>query len=355
MTNRVNLQIMRMVVPDDKPLKDSRIHPIKKNERESYLEAAEFINNSNIEVVNLQHEFGIFGGTWGSYVLDFMVNVRKPIVTVLHSLVPNQSGERLEVFKKICELSEKVIVMVPLRSKMMEEKYDLEYSDKVIYIPHGVPNIEGMSKEYSKKRLGLIGRYVMLSFGLISSGKGFEYAIDAVPDIIKHHHNFVYVIIGRTHPKVKKVEGDAYLNKLKERVRKLGLQNHVRFIGKFFQSEQELSRCILVGDIFVAPYLAKNQISSGTLVYAKAHKMCIITTSFTHAKHEISERHGYLVKHKNSKMIVKAVNSLLDNPSRMKAMQENAYRSVKVKQWPKVAARYLELFREVISEQSGNP
>lgn len=346
----INTYIVRITVPGDKKIKGKNVYQINKRSRKSYLEAAEFINKSDIHVVNIQHEFGIFGGTWGKYVLDFMKRVKKPIVTVLHTLEPNQTGERAKVFKEICRLSKRVIVLMPLSSKIMERKYQIDDSKKVVFIPHGVPKVDEMSKEYAKKRLGLIGKYVMVSFGLISSGKGFQYAIDAVPDIIKRHENFVYVIIGQTHPNVKKVEGDAYLNMLKERVRKLGLQNHVSFIEKFFPSEQELSQHILAGDIFVAPYLAKNQISSGTLVYAMAHKMCIITTAFIHAKHEINGKIGFLVKHKNSKMIAKVVNSLLDNPSKMKAMQENAYERVKDRQWPNIAAKYLELFRNVLSD-----
>lgn len=345
--DRVNVHIMRMVIPDDVPVKNSRIHPIKKNKRESYLKAAEFINNSNIDVVVVQHEFGIFGGSWGRYILDFMVNVRRPIVTVLHTLEPNQTGERAEVFRKICKLSDKVIIMVPLSSKVMEQKYDLDYSDKMIYIPHGVPSIEGTSKDHAKKRLKLQGKNVMISFGLIRSGKGFEYAIDALSNIVKKHTDFTYLIIGQTHPNVKKVEGDKYLNMLKERVHELGLEKHVRFIEKFFLSEEEFSRYLVAGDIFIAPYLAKNQISSGTLVYAMAHRMCVVTTPFTHAKHEITGKIGYLVKHQNSTMIGNAVNELLDNPAKMKRMQEYAYRRVKERQWPNISKRYLNIFREV--------
>lgn len=345
----VNVHIIRMVIPSDKRV-NKKVYPIKKQEREDYLEAAEFINNSNIDVVNLQHEFGIFGGNWGRYILDFMVNVNKPIVTVLHTLEPNQSGERLEVFRKICKLSEKVIVMVPLSSRVMEEKYGIEESDKFIYIPHGVPSIEGASKEKAKKRLNLQGKHVMISFGLISSGKGFEYAIDALPSIVKKHKNFIYLIIGQTHPNVKKVEGDKYLNMLKSRVQKLGLKKHVRFIEKFFLSEEEFSRVLVAGDIFMAPYLAKHQISSGALVYAMAHKMCIVTTPFTHAKHEITKDIGYLVKHQNSRMIAETVNQILDNPERMERMQENAYKRVRERQWPNIAKIYLQIFREAAKQ-----
>ncbi len=343
----IHVDIMRMIIPDDIHVKNTRIHPIKKNERESYIEAAEFINSSTIDVAVVQHEFGIFGGSWGRYILDFMVNVKKPIVTVLHTLEPNQSGERVEVFRKLCKLSEKVIVMVPLSSKVMEQKYDLGDNDKVIYIPHGIPSIAGMSKDDAKKRLGLQGKHAMISFGLISSGKGFEYAINAMSDVVTKHRNFVYLIIGQTHPNVKKIEGDRYLNMLKKKVRELGLQKHIRFIEKFFLSEEEFSRYLVAGDIFIAPYLAKNQISSGALVYAMAHKMCVVTTPFTHAKHEITGKIGYLVKHQNSKMIGKAVNELLDNPARMKKMQEYAYRRIKERQWPNIAKRYLQIFRNV--------
>lgn len=342
-----NISVLRMVIPTDRPPKSDGIdvHPIKKQERDSYLEAAEYINSSNVDVVNVQHEFGIFGGSWGRYILDFMVNVRKPIVTVLHTLEPDQSGERAEVFKKICRLSEKVIVMVPLTSKMLQ-RYDLEDTDKVTYIPHGVPSIEGMAKEMGKRRLKLEGKTVMVSFGLIGSGKGFEYSIDAIPDIVKKHKDVVYLIIGQTHPNVRKVEGDRYLNTLKQKVKNLGIQKHVRFVEKFFLSEEEFSKVLVAGDIFVAPYLGKHQISSGALVYAMAHKMCIITTPFTHAKHEIDSGVGYLVKHQNSKMIADAVNELLDDPKRMKRMQENAYRRIKERQWPNIARKYLRIFRE---------
>ena len=344
----VSIKIMRMVIPGDKRLEANNIHPITKYKRESYLEASDFINNSNIDLVNLQHEYGIFGGSWGRYILDFMVNVKKPIVTVLHTLEPNQSGEKAEVFKKICKLSEKVIVMVPLSIKVMEQRYDLDYKDKVVYIPHGVPSIEGVSKDDAKGRLGMQGKYIMISFGLINPGKGFEYAIDAIPDIAKAQKDFAYLIIGTTHPKVKKTQGDKYLNMLKQKVDDLGIKNHVRFIEKFFLSEEEFSRYLFAGDIFIAPYLAKNQISSGALVYAMSHKMCVITTPFTHAKHEITKNIGYIVKHENSGMIAKAARELLENPTKMKRMQGYAYRQVKGRQWPRIGQRYLQVFRKVV-------
>ncbi len=343
----INIEIMRTVIPEDKYVKSPNIHPIKKLERESYREAAEFINDSNIDVVNLQHEFGIFGGRGGRYVLDFMVNVKKPIVTVLHTLEPNWSGTRAEVFKKICKLSEKLIVMVPLSSKLMQQSYHLDDSNKVIYIPHGVPSIEGLSKDDAKKRLSLEGKHLMTSFGLLGPGKGLEYAIDAMPDVVKRQKDFTYLIIGQTHPEVKKVKGDKYLNMLKRKVHELGLKKYVIFIEKFFLSEEEFSRYLLAGDIFIAPYLDRNQISSGALVYAMAHKMCIVTTPFTHARHEITEKIGYIVKHKNSRMIADAVNALLVNPVMMKKMQEFAYRRVKERQWSHIAKKYLQTFRQV--------
>jgi glycosyltransferase involved in cell wall biosynthesis len=234
--------------------------------------------------------------------------------------------------------------------KVMEQKYDLVHNDKVICIHHGVPSIEGMSKDRAKKRLKLQGKHVMISFGLISSGKGFEYAIDALSNVMKKHTDFTYLIIGQTHLNVKRVEGDKYLNMLKERVHELGLEKHIRFIEKFFLSEEEFSRYLVAGDIFVAPYLARNQISSGALVYAMAHRMCVITVLFTHAKHEITKRIGYLVKHQNSKMIAEAINELLDNPARMKRMQEYAYRRVKERRWPNISKRYLNIFREVATQ-----
>ncbi|MFQ5940774.1 MAG: glycosyltransferase [Nitrososphaerales archaeon] len=346
----INIHVMRIVIPDDKRIRSINIHPIKKHDRESYLKAAEFINNSNIDVVNVQHEFGIFGGGWGRYVLNFMVNVKKPIVTVLHTLEPNQGGERAEVFREICKLSEKVIVMIPLSGRAMEQNFDLEDNDKVIYIPHGVPSIEGISKENAKKRLGLHGKHVMISFGLISYGKGFEYAIDALPDVIKRHRDFAYLIIGQTHPNVKKVQGDRYLNMLKQKVHELGLKQHVKFIEKFFVSEKEFSRYLLAGDIFIAPYRSKHQISSGALVYAMAHKMTVVTTPFTHARREVTGKVGYLVKYQNSSSITEAVNALLDNPSKMKKMQEYAYRSMRERTWPHIAKKYLQIFREVASQ-----
>ncbi|RMF30987.1 MAG: glycosyltransferase [Candidatus Nitrosothermus koennekii] len=231
------------------------------------------------------------------------------------------------------------------------EKFGINEEElkKYVHIPHGVPVVDISKKDEIKRRLGLDGKYVLLSFGLFKTDKGLEYAIEALPIIINRFDNVVYLIIGKDHPEFVKREGYSYLQTIKDKVKELGLERYVVFIERFFNDEQELSNYLLAGDILLTPYLGLNRVSSGVIVYGMAHGMCIITTPFMHARRDITNDMGRIVRDKDSKGIAEAVIDIIKDKDHLKYMQKMAYEHVKDRQWPKIANRYLQVFKEAIN------
>ncbi len=330
---------IRMLVPEDTPRDDVFIN-INKYEKEDYIKAARLINESDLDLVCLQHEYGIFGGEWGDYILAFIEHLNKPLVTVLHTLEYEYPEYARMLIKEIWHRSKKVILTLANMDEILKDKFGIEdyQLQKYIHIPHGVPVVDISKKGEAKKRLNL-DRYVLISFGLLKPDKGLEYAIEALPSI---KHDVVYLIIGRDHPEFVKKHGYSYLQLLKNKVQELSLKNVV-FIERFFADEQELSSYLLAGDILLTPYLGLNRVSSGVIVYGMAHGMCIITTPFMHAKKDISNDIGRVVREKDSESIADAVNSLLAGD--ILYMQKRAYEHVKDRQWPRIAERYLQVFK----------
>lgn len=334
---------IRIVVSEDTPRGDIFIN-INKYEKEDYIKAARLINESDLDLICLQHEYGIFGGEWGDYILAFIERLNKPLVTVLHTLEYEYPEYARMLIKEIWHHSSKVVLTLPDMHDILKDKFGIEEEqlNKYIHIPHGVPVVDISKKEEAKKRLNL-DRYTLISFGLLKPDKGIEYAIEALPNV---RYDVVYLIIGKDHPEFIKREGYSYLQLLKDKVKKLSLDN-VIFIERFFADEQELSNYLLAGDILLTPYLNLNRISSGVIVYGMAHGMCIITTPFMHAKKDIVDDIGRIVKVKDSKSIADAINSLLTKD--ISYMQQKAYEHVKDRQWPRIAERYLQVFNTINS------
>jgi glycosyltransferase involved in cell wall biosynthesis len=334
---------IRMLVPEDAPRDDIFIN-INKYEKEDYIKAARLINESDLDLVCLQHEYGIFGGEWGDYILTFIEHLNKPLVTVLHTLEYEYPEYARMIIKEIWYRSKKVILTLADMDEILKDKFGIDdyQLQKYIHIPHGVPVVDITKKREAKKRLNLDG-YVLISFGLLKPDKGLEYAIEALPNI---KHDVVYLIIGRDHPEFVKKSGYSYIQLLKDKVKELSLKN-VIFIERFFADEQELSSHLLAGDILLTPYLGLNRVSSGVIVYGMAHGMCIITTPFMHAKKDISNDIGRVVREKDSESIADAVNSLLAGD--ILYMQKRAYEHVKDRQWPRIAEYYLQVFKRINS------
>jgi glycosyltransferase involved in cell wall biosynthesis len=319
---------------------------IRHNNEDDYVKAAEAVNSSDIDVVNIQHEFGIFGGEWGSHVLSFIKSLRKPVVTTLHTVQPDLELQGERVLKEILSRSNAIVVMNNIAVGILAQ-LGINFK-KINVIPHGCPNIPFVSSDYVKPALDLRNRIVLCTFGLISRGKGIEYAIQALPPVVAKHPEVIYLIIGETHPMVKRIEGEKYRRMLLEQVRELGLEKHVNFQNRFL-SRMELNRYLQATDIYLTPYLGKNQISSGTLMNALAAGRAVISTPYLHAKEVLKNGRGIICDFKNSASIVDALEVLLSNESLKMETETKAYEYSRSFIWPRVAEKYANLFN-LISE-----
>jgi len=319
---------------------------IRHDNEEDYIKVAEEVNSSDVDVVNIQHEFGIFGGEWGRYVLSFLETLRKPVVTTLHTLQPDLEPQGQRVLKQILSRSNAIVVMNNIAIGLLAQ---LGTSfEKINVIPHGCPNIPFVSSDYVKPSIGLKNRTVLCTFGLISRGKGIEYAIQALPQVIAKHPEVIYLIIGETHPMVKRIEGEKYRNMLFEQVKELRLKNHVVFQNRFL-SKMQLIRYLQATDIYITPYPGANQISSGTLINALAAGRAVVSTPYLHAKEVLNNGRGVLCDFKNAASIADAMETLLSNESLKMETEAKAYEYSRSFIWSRVAKKYADLFN-LISE-----
>ena len=319
---------------------------IERDNVETYVQAANYINSSDVELVNLQHEFGLFGGDYGEYIKIFLEHVEKPVVTTLHTVQTDFDPRALEVLKYITQKSAAIVVIARPAIKIIENQG--VYCRNCNVIPHGAPNIDFVDTETVKESLGLKGHVVASTFGLISSGKGIEYAIRALPRVVKKEPNFLYLIIGQTHPEVRKHEGEKYRNKLMRLVCDLGLEEHVRFHNRYL-SKRELIRYLQATDIYITPYISPNQISSGTLTYAMGAGKAVVSTPYFHAQETLANGRGVFCKFKDSYSIAQGIIQLLDVDFRS-GIQKRAYKYSRRFLWSNVAKEYVNLFQTTIRE-----
>ena len=316
---------------------------IDRDDKEDYVNAAEYVNSSNIQLIVVQHEFGLYGGDHGEHIKLFLENIKKPVVTTLHTVQPNFDQKALEVLKYITYRSEAVIVIAHAAIDMLKQQ-GISYN-KCVVIPHGCPKIDCANNKSVKESLGLNGRIVASTFGLISSGKGIEYAIRALPEVIKKDPRIIYLIIGETHPEVRKREGEKYRNELMRLVCELGLDKHVRFTNRFL-AKRELIKYLQATDIYLTPYISPNQISSGTLIYALGAGKAVVSTPYYHAKEVLANDRGILCKFEDSASIAEGINRLLDENFRVE-MQKRAYKYSRQFLWKNVAKKYVKLIKSV--------
>ena len=317
---------------------------IRQDSEEDFVKIAEEVNSSDIDLVNIQHEFGIFGGEWGSNVLSFLETLRKPVVTTLHTVQPDLELKGQSVLKEILFRSNAIVVVANVAAGILAE-LGVQFK-KINVIPHGCPNMPFVSSDQVKPSIGLKNRTVLCTSGLLSRGKGIEYAIQALPRIVANHPEVVYLIIGETHPKVKRIEGEKYRRMLVEQVEELGLQNHVYFQNRFL-GRMELNRYLQATDVYITPYLGINQISSGTLINAIAAGRAVVSTSYLQAKEVLNNGRGILCDFKNSASIADAVETLLSNQNLKEEIEKKVYKYSREFIWSRVAKKYADLFNLV--------
>jgi glycosyltransferase involved in cell wall biosynthesis len=319
----------------------------------SYEDAADFLNFSNVDLVCLQHEYGIFGGPAGSHILRLLRRLKMPIVTTLHTVLREPDANQHLVMEEIAALSDRLIVMSEHSSRMLQDVFHVP-AEKIDVIPHGVPDLPFGDPNYYKDSSGTEGRAVLLTFGLLSPNKGIERVIEALPRIVSAHPEAVYVIVGATHPHIRRREGDQYRLQLQALARKLGVERNVIFHNRFV-SPEEMAQFVGSADIYITPYRYEAQAVSGTLAYALGAGKAIISTPYWHAAELLADGRGMLVPFEDSTAIAAAAIELLDNEAARHAMRKRAYLYARDTIWKKAAESYMRTFVRARSDRMRTP
>ncbi|MCH8004648.1 MAG: glycosyltransferase family 4 protein [Planctomycetes bacterium] len=330
-------------IPEGYDYPDRVWFQIVEKEIASYRRAAEFLNINNVDVVSLQHEFGIFGGPGGSHILALLRELRMPMVTTLHTILREPDSARRVVMDELAELSDKLVVMTVRGAEILREVYSVD-NDKIEIIPHGIHDVPFVDPSFYKDKFGVEGKNVLLTFGLLGPGKGIEHAIAALPAIIKRHPETVYIILGATHPTLKRQQGEIYRLSLQQLARELGVERNVIFHNRFV-SLGELTEFLGAADLYVTPFLNTAQVVSGTLAYAVGAGKAVVSTPYWHAEELLAGDRGILSPVGDSEALGAAVIELLDDPVRRNAMRKRAYMLGREMIWSKVARRYQETFQ----------
>ncbi len=315
---------------------------------EDFVWAAERLNaDTDVKLVHIQHEFGIFGGTLGNHIIPFLQIIKKPVVITFHTVLPRPSQNLKSLVQFIAENTEHMIVMNALSERILEKDYGIDRS-RITLIPHGIPTVSFAESTETKSIMGLEGKFVLSTFGHLNRGKGIEYAIRALPRIVKHYPDIIYMVIGATHPVVRKRDGEEYRNFLKREVERLDLKNHVKFYNKYL-SLNEIVSCLLATDIYLSPTLDPTQSVSGTLSYALGVGCPVISSRSLYAKHLVTGARGILVPPRDSRAIRRALLTLLQNPRKRQKMAKNAYVETRHMTWPNVALSHINLYQKHVN------
>ena len=332
---------------DDIEYGDEVVCRVRNRRKDAYASFADRVNRADYDVVCLQHEFGLFAGEWGKDIIDFYTTCNKPIVTTLHTVLPGCPDLPRKIIRIIVKNSLATVVMARVGVEMLRSYYGIGPA-KLVVIPHGVPSFRRVGGLAAKRMLGLRGREVVSNFGLLSRGKGLEYMVAAMAEVVRERPNAICCILGQTHPQVKKQEGESYRKELRQMVLALGLQNHVQFVDRFL-SDQELAIFLEATDVYVTPYVGADQITSGTLARAMFFGKAIVSTPFLYATELLANGRGRLAPFKDSAGLARQVTVVLSDDALRARLQANARAYGRGMSWEAVARKYARVLREVKS------
>ena len=323
---------------------------IRDQHRGDYQRAADFINVSPIDVVCLQHEFGIFGGEDGSYIIHLLRSLKKPVVTTFHTILAEPTPGQKKTFTRICELSTLVVVQAQMAVRLLEQVYDVPAS-KIVMIPHGAPDVPFLDSSFYKDRFQAEGRTLLLTFGLLGPNKGIEYAIAALEKVAGKYPEVLYIVLGATHPEIKRRYGEQYRHQLEQLVREKGLQKQITFYNQYVSLER-LIEFLVATDIYLTPYVNKDQITSGTLAYALACGKVIVSTPYWYAQELLADGRGCLVPFRDSEALADKLIELLGDEAMRSRMRKLSYQYGRKMIWREVARNYAAAFEKALLEYS---
>ncbi|MBI9107786.1 MAG: glycosyltransferase family 4 protein [Spirochaetales bacterium] len=326
-------------------------HIINKNHAQDYLEAVKYINFSTSDVCILQHEFGIFGGNSGVYILPLIYRLKIPLIVIFHTVLRDPSYNERNIVREIGKRAAKIVVMSQMAVDFLTTLYGIP-PDKIEVIEHGVPDFDFMQNSYHKRKFHVEERKTLITFGLLSRNKGIETVLNALPEVVKKHPEVLYIILGKTHPAVTRVSGEEYRNYLKLLVRRNNLADHVYFDDRFVSTD-ELLGYLSAADIYITPYLNEAQITSGTLSYAVGAGAAVISTPYWHAQELLSDGRGILFDFNDSEKLTEILNELLENPKSLVALRKKAYAYGRKTIWSEIGKKYLTLAMEMIESYPG--
>ena len=320
---------------------------IAENDIAAYRRAADFLNINDIDVVSVQHEFGLYGGPAGSHLLALLRDLRMPLVTTLHTVLREPDPHQRRVMEELASLSCRFVVMSARGVELLREVYGVP-STKVDLIHHGIPDVPFVDPNFFKDKLAVEGRKVLLTFGLLSPNKGIEYAVEALPAVAAAHPEVVYLVVGMTHPHLRRREGEAYRLSLARLARERGVADRLVFHDRFV-SKEEIVEFLGAADVYITPYLSEAQITSGTLAYAAGMGKAVVSTAYWHAQELLADGRGVLVPFRDAPAIASAAIDLLGNDARRHAMRKRAYLMGRAMVWPRVAEAYMGAFTQAWS------
>jgi len=321
---------------------------IRQEHQRDYIQAARFINYSGSDICILEHEYGIFGGERGIYILPLLHCLEIPVMVTLHTVHKNPSYTEKAIVQEIGKMANKIIVMSNRAIEFLAEGYKIP-PEKIFLIEHGVPDLK-FSQEQTKKEFNLEGKKVLMTFGLLSRNKGIETVIKALPEVVAKHSNIIYIILGKTHPSVIRHSGEEYRNFLRRLIKSLELENYVFFLNEFI-GQNDLFKYLSATDIYITPYLNEAQITSGTLSYAVGMGAAVLSTPYWHAQEILADGRGRLFDFHNSDQLAKILTELLDKPEVLKTLRKRAYDYGRNITWPKIGKIYIEAAEKIIKER----
>ncbi|MEN8800780.1 MAG: glycosyltransferase family 4 protein [Thiogranum sp.] len=317
---------------------------INQSQLSEYSLAADLCNMNQVDAVCLQHEYGIFGGKRGSFIIELLRDLKMPVVTTLHTILKDPNLQERHIMMQLAELSDRLVVMSELSVEFLRDIYQVP-EEKIALIHHGIPDVPFVESDAYKDKFGVSEKKIILTFGLLSPGKGIEVVIDALPEIVKAHPQVIYMVVGATHPHLKAEQGEDYRNSLHLRANELGVADHIVFHDRFV-ADEDLLEFIGVADIYVTPYPNEAQIISGTLAYALGMGKAVVSTPYWHAQELLADDRGRLVPFRDQVALARQVIDLLDHPDECRAIQERAYNYGRKMVWSNVGSRYLDTFAE---------